>query len=158
MQYGRYTYRCMRRTGCTRQHKQHHIPALTILNCGPMHAQAMQPLAAAGLWVIAAAGNEGMNLDLLVKAGYFYGPCVSGNATNVVCVAASQQCVAARSTCTPLFQLLIATWVLEDAAQLSERNASLFGILQHSSVKLAWASCVQQAPCGQALRVKPSLL
>ncbi|KAL6763075.1 hypothetical protein V8C86DRAFT_466745 [Haematococcus lacustris] len=49
---------------------------------------AITPLAAKGVLVVAAAGNEASNLDNLVRWGYPYNPCTVP-LPNIVCVAAS---------------------------------------------------------------------
>ena len=49
---------------------------------------AMQPLADKGVLVVAAAGNEAIDLDLMSKFGYSYSPCLVP-LPNVLCVGAS---------------------------------------------------------------------
>lgn len=40
------------------------------------YEQAIQPLADAGVLVVAAAGNENMDMDALLANGYAYSPCL----------------------------------------------------------------------------------
>jgi subtilisin family serine protease len=51
------------------------------------YVSAMQPLAAKGVLMVVAAGNDYTNLDLLSNLGYFYAPCTI-KLPNVLCVGA----------------------------------------------------------------------
>lgn len=51
---------------------------------------ALQPLADRGILLVAAAGNDDINLDLLQKFGYAYNPCLAPVA-NVLCIMSTTQ-------------------------------------------------------------------
>ncbi|GAX83408.1 hypothetical protein CEUSTIGMA_g10833.t1 [Chlamydomonas eustigma] len=52
------------------------------------YISAIQPLQQNGVMVVAAAGNEGIDMDVLANLGYSYNPCLV-NLSNVICVAAT---------------------------------------------------------------------
>eukprot|EP00955_Chlamydomonas_euryale_P105934 365669-Chlamydomonas_euryale.AAC.5 len=52
------------------------------------YARALAPLADAGVLAVAAAGNNALDIDNLVRLGWSYLPCAAG-ASNVVCVGAT---------------------------------------------------------------------
>ena len=52
--------------------------------------QALQPLSDRNILVVAAAGNENLNMDDLVRLGYNYPPCLVP-LPNILCVAATNQ-------------------------------------------------------------------